>query len=122
MLEVDDFFYVGADGRASLGSVNDIVGLEEQIEREERSEERMASTRAKMEATRKAVCEALVLWSKKADLLQVGFKYLGYVTRGPGLLRQALVVKIIWRNKLFQDIMAVPCMPRDRLAKHHRKF
>lgn len=77
MLEVDDLFYVGASRRASLDSINNMVGLEEQIEREERSEERMASRRAKMEATRKAVCEALVLWSKKAYLLQVCFKGLG---------------------------------------------
>lgn len=70
MLEVDDF-YVGIGQRSSLDSTGDIVGLEEQIESEERSEERMASRRTKMEATRKAVCEALVLWRKKSDLLQV---------------------------------------------------
>ncbi|CAM9844491.1 unnamed protein product [Pylaiella littoralis] len=69
-LEVDDLFFVGVGQRTSLDSTGDIVGLEEQIKREECSEGRMARRRAMMEATKKAVCEALVLWSKKADLLQ----------------------------------------------------
>lgn len=76
-LDVDDLFYLSVGQRASLDSTGDIVGLEEQIEREERSEGRMESKRAKMEATRMAVCETLLLWSSKADLLQVGFRVRG---------------------------------------------
>lgn len=48
-----------------------MVGLEEQIEREDGSEERRESKRTRMETTREAVCEALGLWSNKADYLQV---------------------------------------------------
>lgn len=91
-LEVDDLFFVGVGQRTSLDSTGDIVGLEEQIKREECSEGRMARRRAMMEATKKAVCEALVLWSKKADLLQVGSEGLGQVRKGPGLLREALAI------------------------------
>ena len=79
---MDDLSYIGLDLGASDdassteelgGRANDvdIVGLEEQIEREENSEEKMESTRIRMQATRSAVHEALVLWSSKADLLQV---------------------------------------------------
>lgn len=93
MLEVDDLAYPGLEqstrkvrtGGCGGGGDNDggddsdsddqlieLVGLEEQIEREERSEERRENKRARVEATRKAVCEALALWSSKAGLLQVG--------------------------------------------------
>ncbi|CAM9970595.1 unnamed protein product [Scytosiphon promiscuus] len=48
----------------------EIVGMEGQIEREDQSEERRERKRARVEATRKAVFEALLLWSDKADILQ----------------------------------------------------
>lgn len=78
MLDVDDFDQevLLSSTRVKIGGVRndalvDIVGLEEQIEREERSGEAMAKKRTNMEATRSAVSEALVLWSSKADILQV---------------------------------------------------
>lgn len=83
MLEVDDLFRLGLDQKVLRGSTKqeiagggsgaqvEIVGLEEQIEREEHSEERMDKKRVNMEATRSAVVEAVALWSSKADLLQV---------------------------------------------------
>lgn len=77
MLEVDDLLHLGLDQEKLLGRTREekdeveIVGLEEQIEREERSEDRMEKKRVDTEATRSAVVEALALWSSKADLLQV---------------------------------------------------
>lgn len=83
MLEVDDLFSFGVDQEKLRGSNKqeiggdgsdaqvEIIGLEEQIERKERSEETMEKKRIAMKATRSAVVEALALWSSKADLLQV---------------------------------------------------
>lgn len=82
--EVDDLFYSGlghgtflASSRKELGGSGnnvsvEMVGIEEQIEREEGSEERMEEKRNRIQDTRSAVHEALVLWSSKASLLQVG--------------------------------------------------
>eukprot|EP00752_Nemacystus_decipiens_P003773 g3474.t1 len=82
MLEVDDIFRLGLDQATPHGSIHqekghgrneaqvEIIGLEEQIERKERSEERMDEKRINMEATRSVVVEALALWRNKADLLQ----------------------------------------------------
>lgn len=71
MLEVDDLPVRGARDGEGDDDLLGIVGLEEKIEREERSAERMDGKRIGVEATRKAVREALVLWSGKADILQV---------------------------------------------------
>eukprot|EP00903_Cladosiphon_okamuranus_P017673 g16274.t1 len=80
MLEVDDLFHLILDkdlppsstwGNSGAGGNGaQIVGLEDQIEREECSEERSDEKRINMEATRSAVVEALVLWGSKADLLK----------------------------------------------------
>jgi len=76
-------FYLGlghdaflARSREELGGNGNNVpvkmaGLEEQIEREEGSEERIEEKRRRIQATRSAVHEALLLWSSKASLLQV---------------------------------------------------
>lgn len=58
-------------GRSGNNAPVEMMGLEEQIEREEGSEERMDEKRSRIQATRSAVREALVLWSSKASLLQV---------------------------------------------------
>lgn len=76
MLEVDDLSRSARGERGARNGEEDdhllgIVGLEEQIEREERSAGRMDGKRIGVEATRKAVREALGLWSGKADILQV---------------------------------------------------
>lgn len=83
MLEADDLLHLIVDQELSPGSTKghagasgndayiEIVGLEEQIEREDCSGERLDKKRINMEATRSAVVEALVLWGSKADLLQV---------------------------------------------------
>ncbi|CAN0377359.1 unnamed protein product, partial [Ectocarpus sp. 8 AP-2014] len=70
MLEVDDLSERGVRDGEGDDDLLGIVGLEEKIEREERSAERMDGKRIGVEATRKAVREALVLWSGKADILQ----------------------------------------------------
>ncbi|CAM9621454.1 unnamed protein product, partial [Ectocarpus sp. 13 AM-2016] len=70
VLEVDDLSVRGARDREGDDDLLGIVGLEEKIEREECSAERMDGKRIGVEATRKALREALVLWSGKADILQ----------------------------------------------------
>ncbi|CAN0537211.1 unnamed protein product [Ectocarpus sp. 12 AP-2014] len=70
VLEVDDLSVRGARDGEVDDDLLGIVGLEEKIDREEHSAERMDGKRIGVEATRKAVREALVLWSGKADILQ----------------------------------------------------
>lgn len=55
----------------------ELVGLEEEVARREGAEEKKEERRGRIEATRRAVCEALALWSSKADLLQVGTQWSG---------------------------------------------
>lgn len=53
------------------------MGLEEEVARREGAEEKRGERRGHMETTRRAVCEALALWSSKADLLQVSTQWSG---------------------------------------------
>lgn len=47
------------------------MGLEEEVAMLESADKKREERREHMEITRRAVCEALALWSSKADLLQV---------------------------------------------------
>lgn len=59
-------------GKGAWASGCDLVGLEEELARRNGADEERDEKRERMETTRRAVCEALALWSSKADLLQVG--------------------------------------------------
>lgn len=69
-LDIDDVYNVDDTGKVDCDAAG-IQGLEEQLTRLEEGENRRERKRDRMEATRKAICEALVLWGSKADLLQV---------------------------------------------------
>lgn len=72
MIDVDDFSCTEYDSRRRR-SDHDVlvVGMEEKIRQEECGHESRERKREHMEATRKAICEALFLWGSKAELLKV---------------------------------------------------